>query len=516
LAHPLSFVFTGMVKMANSRVFGDLRLARIVVVTAAIVVLLSASAEAGEPVRRKDSAIRLIEGLKPGLAAADEADKPVFLLFSAVWCPVCEELKRRILLDTEVQQLADRLVWVDVDIDRNLSLARRWGVAATPTIFLLDPRGTPRGTIVGGATASELAEILRGFLDSVKLAPSDEPEQIAEFRHGDLTWTPSGYRARAICFSHVGYGPLRLGTQSPFQSLRLTIIPRTPSTLGRGQWEARVAGTWANIWANDDNRFFPEEQEYGRYLMDYETLAASLGASYGLSDILQLDVAYDQRWRFGGAMDSFIQSFHDLFGIDQSGRDQVPKNGFAIFLDPMDGRTLVDLEDDAKGSFTRNLQFSVQHNVTCGTQKWPAFSYAVTGRWTIDSEDLEGDDFDIAASVAIARRFGKRWYTYLTLGYAYFGSDSFRGISLSNSQLSMLAAAEWRFAPKMSFIVQLLGSEGVVDDFGPFSDVATEVTLGWKGEIRPAGLLEIGLIENVATFDNSPDFGVHVGYTQRF
>ena len=29
-------------------------------------------------------------------------------------------------------------------------------------------------------------------------------------------------------------------------------------------------------------------------------------------------------------------------------------------------------------------------------------------------------------------------------------------------------------------------------------------------------VLEIGLIENTVTVDNSPDFGVHVGYTQRF
>ena len=43
-----------------------------------------------------------------------------------------------------------------------------------------------------------------------------------------------------------------------------------------------------------------------------------------------------------------------------------------------------------------------------------------------------------------------------------------------------------------------------------------EVTLGWKGEVRPAGVLQIGLLENVATFDNSPDFGIHVSYTQRF
>jgi thiol-disulfide isomerase/thioredoxin len=487
----------------------------IAVLTAVVAAWVGPAAAAEDRVRPRDSAVRLIDGLDPGLAAARDSGRPVFLLFSAVWCPVCQELKRRTLLDRELQALAEDFVWIEVDIDRNLSEARLWKVSATPTVFLLDPRGTPRRTIVGGATPPELAGILSEFLESVALTPDDETERIDEFRHGPLTWTPKGYRARSICFSHVGYGPLRLRSQSPFQSLRLSITPRTPSTLGRGQWEARGALSWANIWANDD-AFAPEDDEYGGYFLDYETLHANLGAGYGVSDTVQLEFEYDERRRFGGAMDGFIQSFHDVLGVDQNGRDQVPKNQFTIFLNPMDGRPVLDLDDSAKGVFTRSLQFTLQHNVSCGTARWPAISWTVSGRWNIESEDLEGDDYDLAASVAVARRFGPKFYTYLTIGFAYFGSDSFLGLELADDQLTALLALEWRFAPRMSLLLQYLGSESVIDDFGPFSERTNEITLGWKGEIRPAGVLEFGLIENVVTFDNSPDFGFHLGYTQRF
>jgi phenylpropionate dioxygenase-like ring-hydroxylating dioxygenase large terminal subunit len=177
---------------------------------------------------------------------------------------------------------------------------------------------------------------------------------------------------------------------------------------------------------------------------------------------------------------------------------------------------VVDQDASARGVFTRSLQFTVQHKVTCGSHRWPAFSYSVTGRWNVESDDLEGDQFDLAASVAVARRFGDRWYSYLTLGYAYFGDDTFHGLELRSDQVTVLAAVEWRFASRMSLILQYLGSQGAAEDLGPFSETANEVTLGWKAELRPAGVLELGLIENVATFDNSPDFGVHVGFTQRF
>jgi len=49
-----------------------------------------------------------------------------------------------------------------------------------------------------------------------------------------------------------------------------------------------------------------------------------------------------------------------------------------------------------------------------------------------------------------------------------------------------------------------------------FSDPSNEIVFGWKWEVRQAGVLEIGLIENILEFGNSPDFGVHAAWTQRF
>ncbi len=40
--------------------------------------------------------------------------------------------------------------------------------------------------------------------------------------------------------------------------------------------------------------------------------------------------------------------------------------------------------------------------------------------------------------------------------------------------------------------------------------------MGYKWELRQKGILEIGAIENIGSFDNSPDFGIHVGFSQRF
>ena len=437
--------------------------------------------------------------------------QPVVVLFGADWCPNCRRLRTDALASPEVLALADRFRWVAVDIDRHLSRARDYEVDAIPQTLVLDGVGRARVRIIGAVSSADFREALASVLPEAGVA-AEGAEVAPEIRRIDplqtpLTFTPEGYRGRSICFSHVGYGPLGLDTQSPFQALRLGLGPRTPSTLGRGDVEVRTSTTWANIWANGGSD----------YQLDFETLDLSVAVAYGLSDVLQLEAAFEDRSRFGGEMDGFIQGFHDLFGIEQNGRDQVAKGLFRFELDPGDGRPPVSLDASDRGSFSRNVQVALQHNVSCGRGRRPAFAWAFTARLeTADGEDLDGGrPLDLGASASISRRFGP-FYGYLTLAFSRFGRDSFRGIALRTTQLSGLAALEWRFRPTQSLLLQYLVSEGVAEDLGPFSRMSNELTLGWKGEVAPGTVVEFGHLENLVEFDNSADFGVHLGLSHRY
>jgi len=490
-------------------------------VLAAVLVMLTLSlpAAAGSGrVKKRDSAIDFTTDLDKGLVQAQADDKPVYLAFGAVWCPVCRRLEEVTLLEPPMQGLANDFIWVFIDIDRKISLAREWGVEVTPTIFLLDPAGNTRRKIVGGASAEELSATLSDFIaDLGTEATTGEIDETEVFQYTQLTAKPDGFRGKSVCFSHVGYGPLSVRSQSAFQSLRLGILPRTPSTLGQGQHQVRLGATWANTWNVDGGSFDPENGELGPYMLDFESLDANISYAYGLSDIFQIEAEYEQRWRFGGGMDGFIESFHDLFGLGQGGRDEWPRNQTNIFVDPQNGDPPVYLPvGEVSGTFARNLLVTLQHNVTCGTAKWPALSWAATGRYSVgDPGDVEGSKFDVALSAAASRRFGK-FYVYLTLGFAWYGSDTAFGLELETTQATVLVSGEWRFKPRMSFVLQYLGSQGVAKDLGVFSDTSNEIVLGWKWEVREAGVLEIGLLENIVSFDNSPDFGVHAAFTQRF
>jgi hypothetical protein len=232
-----------------------------------------------------------------------------------------------------------------------------------------------------------------------------------------------------------------------------------------------------------------------------------------VSDTIQLEAEYEQRWRFGGALDGTIEGFHDLFGINQNGRDLVPRNSFRIFLDPQD-RNGVDLGAEFEGSYAKNLVVTFQHDLTSGTVSWPAISYAITGRYS-DANASDGAAWDGAVSVGASRRLG-RFYVYLSIGYAWFSSDTFYGIELPDAQITVLAAGEWRFKPRMSLILEWARMQSPETSFDFFPEIANQLVIGWKWELRPAGVLEIGMLQNAVPYDASPDFGVHAAFTHRF
>ena len=486
------------------------------VAIAALVFLADDAAAAAEPdwVTRPWGEISFTADLESAQRRAVDAGIPVVLVFAADWCPSCRRFRRTTLMEPTVQALADEVIWVAVDVDRHPGTARAWGARATPTLFFVEPDGKVVGRVVGAISSEELAGHLhalvdagRGPIDSAReAAPESEP------------WSPppATYRGRSICYGHVGYGPLNVRSQSVFQALRSGMLPRTPSTLGRGDNQIRGRLTWANLWAVDRGGFSPETGGLGPYVIDFETLDASVAWAHGLLESVELEVELEQRWRFGGAMDSAIQGFHDLFGLPQSGRDRVERDRLRFRVEGPDGEPAVDLGDGDRGTFTRSMMVTLQHTLTCGTATWPALSWSASARTSLDgSEGIEGRRLDVALSVAAARRFGD-FYTYLTLGYAWYGSERYYGVELDSTQLTALAAGEWRFAPRMSLVLQYLRTEGAAVDIPPFSEPSNEIVVGWKWEATTGGVLEIGLLENFITFDNSPDFGVHAAWLQRF
>ena len=456
----------------------------------------------------------LLDDFGEAQALARRTRRPLVVFFGAVWCSHCRTFKKRTLGAPEVRALGDEFCWVYVEIEREVTLARSFGARGTPHLFVLSPDGENVAQALGALGPDEFRDFLvraqerlvRPFAapDPLAEAPAQAELEGAEVRW-PLTWTPQGYRAGSICYSHVGYGPLNLPSQAPGQVLRLGFQPRVPSTLAAGQAELGWSETVANIFAFREND----------YRLDYMTLNSVVSLAYGITDTVLVEVELSDLSRFDSYLDPVTDAFHDVFGLGDSGRDRFPERDNVIDLEPQGG---VGIEDRSSGSESQNVALSLQHNLTCGTETWPALAYGVDAIYHLGGQaDLDGrSKLSVALSASMARRMSETFYAYLCLGHVWHGLDEWRGLPLESRQWSGLAAVEWRYAPTAAFVLQYLVTDGVASARDPFDDPSNEVNLGWKKEVSSGLVIEIGLIENVIEPDNSPDFGLHFGLRKRF
>lgn len=115
------------------------------------------------------------------------------------------------------------------------------------------------------------------------------------------------------------YGPLRSYAQSPMQVVSHTNHLRSGFSLPSEYIEAYGSATIASVWAHTDE-----------YALDYYHNQLEIGAKWQVSSQWQWELNY--RWVFAADnhLDGLTESFHDLFGIGQNGRDKVDKNRFYI------------------------------------------------------------------------------------------------------------------------------------------------------------------------------------------
>lgn len=302
---------------------------------------------------------------------------------------------------------------------------------------------------------------------------------------------------------NFGTGPFSLTSNSPGPSLRLTPLPLVPSGISPGDVNINVGTSWANVWANERTFFF-----------DYEMLDSHLSITYGISKRWMMGLGFNQRAYFGGGMDNFIIDFHDLFGLDQDGRDDAPTDKSTLLLLDGNGNTVFDL---GSADILNNSNISLMSSyILCpGTNTLPAISlsgvlaYALETPFSDDNEPI-----DVSVGLGLSKRWSVRWISYHTLNYTHYGQTDMPYLKFEEDGFSTTNALAWEKSPSLSFLVQYMYHEGVIKNLDSLSDSTHEIGLGFKWRLRKKGVIEFGLIENIIDYANSPDFGVHAIYTQ--
>jgi hypothetical protein len=342
------------------------------------------------------------------------------------------------------------------------------------------------------AIATAIGGDSTGGLDEFELYPQEQELPRVDFFESLGTFEPP-YRA---------FGPLSLPSRSPMQILRMTFTPSAPMTLAAGRLLVRESFTWANVWGVDP----------WRYRIDMETIRVSTAAFYGVTDRIQVGVEVGALTASGGFADPAIEAFHDLFGISNQDRERYERNQFLVWLRAPQDSLKIDRRPTSPEVEDPVLHLQVR--LADGAHGSPVWAAGAQVRVASGPPRVLQQGRGVDAGVFLS--FAQSWETVVLYGSimaARFSTREFHGLELRRWQWSSMLAVECRVGERSSVIVQYLATRGAIEDLGELSRPSHEVSVGYKTELSPGALLEIGILENLFLFDNSPDIGLHVGMT---
>lgn len=114
--------------------------------------------------RPASASVECCDGFETGSRRASEAGLPLLLVFRASWCRWSGELVDAVLADERLATAGGRFICASIDADHDTAVCRSFGVAAFPTVIVLDADRREQFRASGAAARQGLAAALEGVL----------------------------------------------------------------------------------------------------------------------------------------------------------------------------------------------------------------------------------------------------------------------------------------------------------------------------------------------------------------
>ncbi|MFM2589778.1 DUF3187 family protein [Vibrio sp. TBV020] len=302
-----------------------------------------------------------------------------------------------------------------------------------------------------------------------------------------------------MAYSDDGFGPVQGYTQSPFHTNNLSPQVRSGFSMPLAHFEIYASGVVSSIWAVTDE-----------YELDYYQNQIAIGGKWQFSENWQIDLNY--RWNYAGNnhLDGLTKDFHDAFGLDQNGRDNVDNNRFVINMpkygiqeEGFRGETL----SHALTSYLQYQVFSQQHH---GVSIGASLYFNDTSRGIFSSSDFE-------QAIQINYGYVRDKHALDTIAAITFRNTPtvFEKMPYRDRTWTFGASYRYQLFENHSFIGQLVVLQGVTNDGGEFSKPSTEFTYAYRYTLKNTAV-EITAVENMFNADNSTDIAFGVAFRYRF
>ena len=260
-----------------------------------------------------------------------------------------------------------------------------------------------------------------------------------------------------------------------------------------------------------DNEFFNKLTENEQVKLDYERTTLNFNLAYGVNETWSIGLEIPYMINSGGFLDGLIENWHDLFGLNQGGRDTAEENEFFISYNSGNQSLTIDDTDQGIGDISIYADRSLVET--------PAYRLGLRAKLKIPT----GDENQLFGSGGYAGSLhfntavvlSERLTTFAAAGFSYLS----KGDVLKSQQKNLIAIATlglaWQFSSDVLLSAQFdLNSKIYADtDLSAVSGQAGVLYASAKYNITDKASLQIGITEDVINKDGAPDFGIRLGYT---
>ena len=319
-------------------------------------------------------------------------------------------------------------------------------------------------------------------------------------------------------------GPLRIRDMTPFNILRLDMLPAHAVAAGAGSWAIEADLSYTNTFVMSENVKNYLEQRNTRRPLTQADVDAILGlgedayyvdGEFGLLDLtFHYAIAPESSVYFtlpaysftGGFLDGTIESFHGAIGNGSDGRDLVERGRFQTVMS-LEGLHSSFLEAPIQGGLGDPV-FGMRHFWGMGESRWGlvldgAAKFALRGERSLLSTGTN----DVGLQASVQGKF-RRQGIYFSTSFVRTDGRVF-GVKLGSRVVPTVTTAyEVGLTGHTNFILQLYASESALRDTTIEEIRANkyQASLGLRSRHGHV-IYAFAVTENVANFENTPDVG---------
>jgi hypothetical protein len=300
--------------------------------------------------------------------------------------------------------------------------------------------------------------------------------------------------------------PLLTRNQNPLTlpyGLPTPLPARLPSA-GSGRFTLDVN------WSNSANLESSDDYDF---TMDAESQEVRLRLEHALGSKWAAMIEVPWRNLSGGSLDGFIDNWHDLFGLPQGPRKDMPDDRLLIDYQ-QGGQALLHVDDS--GSGIADIPIGIGYQAYSSDER--ALGAWLTVKLPVgDSDYLLGSGAtDVALSVAGETRLAEKWLLFGQVDAVWLGDGDILPQYQDSFAWSGLAGVSWNAWRTLDLTVQFQANSQIFDL--PVEGMSGDaVILGYGGSYRTTGgwRFDFGMSEDIQV-DASPDatfyFAVQRGF----